>query len=323
MRLGGRLGDAGRIADELTRSVRAGPFANTVGPILSGSVALSIGDLAEARRLLREGISQARATEPRPRAGTIHSARDVPRHVRRPRRRRRRATTAPTRGRPELPLDVPDRVLARAWVHAAGGAVGDAITVVLNTAAAVRRADRPARELECLQAAAQFGDATGASRVRDLAGDLQGPRVHAVALHTAALFDADGAALLEAASRYEEFGDRIAAADAAAQAAMALRAAGLRTRSLNASATAQRLALATGASTPALRAGSAPLPLTPRQREIISLVATGFTNREIAERLFMSIRTVEGHLLRSCRRVGVNSREELASLLDGFGFASE
>ena len=81
--------------------------------------------------------------------------------------------------------------------------------------------------------------------------------------------------------------------------------------------------MATGACTPALRAGSAPLPLTPRQREIIGLVATGFTNREIAERLYMSIRTVEGHLLRSCRRVGVNSREELASLLDGFGFAPE
>ena len=324
LRLGGRLGDAGRIADELTRSVREGPFANTVGPILSGSVALSIGDLAEARRLLREGISAGpsdRATAARGYGHILlatclgmsgdHAGAAAA------------LTTAPTRGRPELPLDVPDRVLARAWVHAAGGAVGDAITVVLNTAAAARRADRPARELECLQAAAQFGDATGASRVRDLAGDLQGPRVHAVALHTAALFDADGAALLEAASRYEEFGDRIAAADAAAQAAMALRAAGLRTRSLNASATAQRLALATGASTPALRAGSAPLPLTPRQREIISLVATGFTNREIAERLFMSIRTVEGHLLRSCRRVGVNSREELASLLDGFGFASE
>ena len=37
----------------------------------------------------------------------------------------------------------------------------------------------------------------------------------------------------------------------------------------------------------------------------------------------MSTRTVEGHLLRSCRRVGVNSREELASLFDGFGFAPE
>ena len=57
LRLGGRLGDAARIADELTRSVREGPFANTFGPILSGSAALGLGDLAEARHLLREGIA--------------------------------------------------------------------------------------------------------------------------------------------------------------------------------------------------------------------------------------------------------------------------
>ena len=55
-----------------------------------------------------------------------------------------------------------------------------------------------------------------------------------------------------------------------------------------------------GIRTPALDLAAHPLPLTIREREIANLVAAGLSNREIADRLVVSVRTVEGHLYRAC-----------------------
>ena len=54
-------------------------------------------------------------------------------------------------------------------------------------------------------------------------------------------------------------------------------------------------------------------PLTRRQREVVTLVARGLTNREIAERLFLSERTVEGHLEQIRVRLGVRSRTQIVA----------
>ncbi|MFE3076755.1 response regulator transcription factor [Nocardia tengchongensis] len=51
--------------------------------------------------------------------------------------------------------------------------------------------------------------------------------------------------------------------------------------------------------------------LTRRERVIVALAAQGMSNRDIAERLFISIRTVENHLQRSYHKLGVHSRHEL------------
>jgi ATP/maltotriose-dependent transcriptional regulator MalT len=48
--------------------------------------------------------------------------------------------------------------------------------------------------------------------------------------------------------------------------------------------------------------------LTAREREILELLATGLTNREIAQRLVLSARTVETHVARVTGKLGVNSR---------------
>jgi two-component system response regulator NreC len=51
--------------------------------------------------------------------------------------------------------------------------------------------------------------------------------------------------------------------------------------------------------------------LTAREREIARMIALGHTNREIAERLVLSIRTVETHRSRIQRRLGLGSRAQL------------
>jgi len=52
--------------------------------------------------------------------------------------------------------------------------------------------------------------------------------------------------------------------------------------------------------------------LTAREREIVRLLALGHTNREIAGRLVLSVRTVETHRGRIRKRLALSSRAELA-----------
>jgi DNA-binding NarL/FixJ family response regulator len=64
-----------------------------------------------------------------------------------------------------------------------------------------------------------------------------------------------------------------------------------------------------------LVAAAGPVPLTNREREIAVLAADGLASRVIAERLYVSVRTVENHLGRIYTKLGVTSRAELADLV--------
>jgi DNA-binding NarL/FixJ family response regulator len=141
------------------------------------------------------------------------------------------------------------------------------------------------------------------------------PLADAVALHAETLLAGDGEGLLAASAAYRRIGDRAAAADAAAQASVAFAESQQRKRGLYAAAVAQELADECGGlCTPALRT-PAGLKLSGRQRDVVELAAAGLSNREIAEKLVMSVRTVEGHVYRACLRVGAQSREELAAII--------
>ena len=132
----------------------------------------------------------------------------------------------------------------------------------------------------------------------------------------AALRDGDAAELTSVSEEFERMGDLAAAVDAAAHAALEYRRQDLRGSALGCAARADALAeQCGGASTPALRQAIEPLPLTDREAEIVMLIGEGLSNRAVAERLTLSIRTVESHIYRAMVKTGTTSREELGALL--------
>ncbi|WP_102144149.1 LuxR C-terminal-related transcriptional regulator [Mycobacterium hubeiense] len=320
-RLGGALTESDAVVARIRRDTQDVPFEESWHSAMAGLCAMSHGALDDARRSLRDALANL---------GPGDSGRMLKSFG-----QSWLATVIAMAGQatdarrefdainwwaldPEACMFDPYRSLAQAWVCAAEGAVSQAVSIMRDAAAKECDLDRPAWEVVLLQTATQFGDHSTAARLADLAGVVQGPRAPAAAAHAAALAAGDGDALLDASHRYESFGDRLAAADAAAHAVVTFQQAGLRGAALSASATAQRLAAeCQGARTPALLAASTPQPFTVRQREIISLAAQGLSNKEIADRLTMSIRSVEGHLFRASQRVGANSREQLIAILQG------
>jgi DNA-binding CsgD family transcriptional regulator len=128
------------------------------------------------------------------------------------------------------------------------------------------------------------------------------------ARHADALTRADGPGLDDVAGELERRGFLLFAAEAYAQAVAAHHdpraARHSRTRAV---ALARRCQ---GARTPAL-SGLVLGELTTRQRQIVALAAAGLTNRQIAERLTLSIRTVGNHLYSAYARLGASDRGAL------------
>ncbi len=70
---------------------------------------------------------------------------------------------------------------------------------------------------------------------------------------------------------------------------------------------------------PSRRTRSNPVGLTDRQLDVVRLAAEGLTNGEIAERLFLSVRTVDHHVSAGLAKLGVGRRRELAAALRALG----
>lgn len=217
---------------------------------------------------------------------------------------------------PHLALHDPHAGVARAWLAAARGGVRTAIDLAHGAANAAHRSGQYALEAEALHHAARFGDRTAATRLATLTGRVDGGVVHLQARHAAAVAAADAAALDAVSLDFEDAGFSLSAADAAAQAAAIWERAGDRRGNARSASRALRLAaLCGGAVTPAIRSAAHPLPLSSREREIASLVAEGLQNRAIADRLSVSVRTVEGHIYRACIKLDVSDREGLAEVI--------
>jgi DNA-binding CsgD family transcriptional regulator len=62
-----------------------------------------------------------------------------------------------------------------------------------------------------------------------------------------------------------------------------------------------------------------PFGLTPREHEVLMLVAEGRTNREIGELLYMSEKTASVHVSRILAKLDVNGRVEAAAVAHRLG----
>jgi DNA-binding CsgD family transcriptional regulator len=62
--------------------------------------------------------------------------------------------------------------------------------------------------------------------------------------------------------------------------------------------------------------------LTPREKEITALACLGYTNKEIAEKLFISPATVKTHLRNAKRKFGLRSKLELRKTLSDWDFSN-
>ncbi len=317
--LGHRLaGTPDRGHDQARRMLAAsadlpGP-ARLMGLVVAGHAALAGGRVGDALFLLREAW-----------AGLVDSG-----HEFRFRCRTLLATALAQAGQAEQAMPLlsgiragqhpaylflaPDDLLARAWGAAAEGSTSDSLDQSVAAAGLAREMGAPAYEVFAWQTVVQLGDAAAALPRLTALADL-GPRAAVAGAHARALAGSDGEALLKAAESWNRQGDLVAAGDAAAQAADAHRRRGRPGSALNAAALAQSLAARSGARTPALAIAVQPLPLTAREREIVALAARGLSNKDIAERLTVSVRTVEGHLYRAGLKLGVSERGALARVL--------
>jgi DNA-binding CsgD family transcriptional regulator len=322
--LSGRVEDAVGVAERLRKQAADLPgAAQLLGAAVAGRAALGAGRLHTACLLLQHAADALsdlgyvigwgyRYHVPRATAlamrGSIAEA----------------ATALETLDKLQRPFRLLDyeRSVARAWVAAGQGAISEAITVLLSAAERAADSGQFAAEVFCLQTAIQFGDHSSARRLRELESIVEGPRVGLAARFAEAMRDGDGDALAAVSEEFERIGDVVAAVDAAAQAAITYRRQELRGSALGCSTRANGLAEQCGATTPAVRQATEPLPLTDREREIVMLIGEGLSNRDVAARLTLSLRTVESHIYRAMAKTGTNGRDELAALLPRYGSSS-
>jgi DNA-binding CsgD family transcriptional regulator len=206
---------------------------------------------------------------------------------------------------------------ARAWTEVAAGNRSAAHNHLREAIAIARHRGDVVWESDSLHDLARLGWAEEAvDRLGELASVVEGGLATARARYATALVDDDVDALGHIAGAFEEMGAWLYAAEASAAAAVALRRAGKGRRAawaeLRAGALARRCE---GASTPALRAIESQALLSRREIEVAALAATGLANREIAERLTVSVRTVENQLQRAYEKLGVTRRADLAQAL--------
>jgi ATP/maltotriose-dependent transcriptional regulator MalT len=316
--LTGRIDEFVSTAKQLADSTRDVPglaYANLA--FLLGIADLVRGAVADAARLVHEAVAgvQRHAVTTGLRQASYFALAEAHAKLGQP----TQANDAVAEARSSMPADwvfmQTALSLASGWALAASGRLNEAVASVQQAARLARDRGQPTHELACIQAAVQWGDTSQAARARELAEALSLPLADAVAMHADTLLVGNGEGLLAASEAYRRVGDRAAAADAAAQASAAFTESQQRKRGLYAAALARELADECGGlCTPALRT-PAGLKLSGRQRDVVELVVAGLSNRQIADQLVMSVRTVEGHVYRACQRVGAQSREELASII--------
>ncbi|MGK2881598.1 MAG: LuxR C-terminal-related transcriptional regulator [Mycobacterium sp.] len=216
---------------------------------------------------------------------------------------------------PQFAVFLPELELARSWHRACVGQTTTAREHALRAAHIARMNGMHAVEMCALHTAVRFGDRSQSARLRQLAAQLDGPLAAAIVAHSCGLSNNDGDRLDGAADRFDEIGAAAMAADASAHAAREHARSGARVKELESTTRAHWLASRNRLRTPAATSIRGPLPITDREREIATLLGEDLTNREIAERLGVSVRTIDGHLYRIFSKLRIEDRDQLARLV--------
>jgi DNA-binding CsgD family transcriptional regulator len=216
-------------------------------------------------------------------------------------------------GEEPLPNQIPYLARARAWMADAQGDSRAAQRILLDAAESMVR--MPVYDAQLRHDALRCGARPHAiaESLQAICGICDAPLVAAYAAHAAARADRDGMALLEAAEAFAGIGALRYATDTAAEAAEALVHAGRQDSARRAAARCRALFVdGQGGSLPAIGGlDTDAIDLTARERQLVELARQGLSNAEIAERLVLSVRTVESHLYRAMQKLGVSDRREL------------
>lgn len=207
--------------------------------------------------------------------------------------------------------------LARAWVAAARGELTSARSLARATAEVAGAMGQRTYEAAALHDLARLGAAPEVvDRLRELCQVTDSMLIRCFAARADALAERDASALMRSSMDLENLGADLYAAEAAAAAAKIYRREGRTGSAFAAAAKARTLAdRCEGARTPILDHLELELPLTRREEEIATLAARGLSNREIAERLVVSVRTVDNHLHNAYAKLGVAGRADLGPIL--------
>lgn len=219
---------------------------------------------------------------------------------------------------PEFGFLAPEQQLADAWTAVASQHLADAADCFAAAATHAAATGHLTTETWLLHDLMRTSGRDTSTRLTDLAGMCDSPLVAARARHARAARAGDATELARATDDFEALGALLLAAEAASAAAEAHNRAGDQR-----AATAMRrrssalAACCEGAVTPGLVQAETAEPLSGREREIAMLAASGLASKDIAERLYLSVRTVNNHLQHVYTKLGVSSRADLARALGG------
>ncbi len=155
--------------------------------------------------------------------------------------------------------------------------------------------------------------APAAPALEQMAARCESRLVTAYARHASAKAAHDGTALIEVAEEMAAIGALCYAVEAGGDAATAFLAAGRQDSARRAAARVRELYVPDqGAELPRIDGlDAAAIDLTQREAQLIDLARQGLSNGEIADRLVISVRTVETHLYRGMQKLGINDRRDL------------
>jgi DNA-binding CsgD family transcriptional regulator len=219
-----------------------------------------------------------------------------------------------------LPTDLSYEVevlQARAWVRAAGGDMASGRQSLEAAAALGAEVGDLLGATEALHGLARMGRARQVvDQLGELAERVDGELTAARLAYALGAARRDSRGLEEAAAQFEALGANLYAAEALGESAVHLLRAGMSREAASSQQRAARLlSRCERAVTPFVRAIGVRAQLTPAELDTALQAAAGSTDKQIAEVMHLSVRTVENRLHRVYQKLGLSHRRELGAAL--------